>query len=359
MKLRLLLSVLALAFCLQASENAPAKLSPGLYAEIKTREGTLTAELYFQSAPVTVMNFVGLAEGKLGPNKGKPYFDGLVFHRVVPGFVIQGGDPLGTGEGGPGYEIPDEFAAGAHHDQAGVLSMANSGPDTGGSQFFITLKDTTRLNYLHSVFGKVIQGRELLDRIRKGDSMKISILRVGPAAEAFVVTAEAFEAAMKKLPRYAGTPKPGSDSLFDDPNTLLQTEPPRAANFNFKLGNFERATGWRVAARLVKSPPDSLETLAKELKLGKRGALVVHVADRDEWLTWFSPEALEQLPPKAASPSERVDILVKRARALEKRFTEELLANPPEGKPILPAQRIKAKVDGMLDTLLLELEGGR
>ena len=100
---------------------------------------------------MTVTNFVGLAEGTLGPNPGKPFYDGLTFHRVVPGFVIQGGDPLGTGNGDPGYEFPDEFSPKLRHDSIGVLSMANSGPDTNGCQFFITLDAENQLNYLHSV----------------------------------------------------------------------------------------------------------------------------------------------------------------------------------------------------------------
>ena len=107
-------------------------------------------------------NFVGLAEGTLGPSPRKPFFDGLTFHRVVPNFVIQGGDPLGTGEGGPGYMFPDEFSPRLGHGSIGILSMANAGPDTNGSQFFITLAPAGRLDFLHSVFGRTVPGSDVL-----------------------------------------------------------------------------------------------------------------------------------------------------------------------------------------------------
>jgi cyclophilin family peptidyl-prolyl cis-trans isomerase len=165
--------------------DTPASLPDGLYAKITTPRGIIIARLFDQDAPMTVTNFVGLAEGTLGPNPGKPFYDGLTFHRVVPGFVIQGGDPLGTGEGDPGYEFPDEFSPKLRHDSVGILSMANSGPDTNGCQFFITLDAENQLNYLHSVFGKVVSGLEVLPQVQQGDKMEIKILRLGDAAKAF------------------------------------------------------------------------------------------------------------------------------------------------------------------------------
>ena len=154
---KLLCILIAFLPALQAEEPAVSDLPDGLYAEFVTPRGTVVCELFFEKTPMTVANFVGLAEGTLGPRPGQPYFNGIKFHRVVPDFVVQGGDPTGTGSGGPGYSFPDEFIPGLRHDDAGILSMANAGPDTNGSQFFLTLREVNRLNYLHSVFGRAVQ----------------------------------------------------------------------------------------------------------------------------------------------------------------------------------------------------------
>src|SRR3954471_16825921 len=176
-------------------------LADGLYAEITTPRGVILCELFFQKVPLTVTNFVGLAEGTLGPAPRKPFFNGLKFHRVVPGFVVQGGDPLGTGEGGPGYRFPDEFAAGLRHDGPGVLSMANSGPDTNGSQFFITLGEARYLDYVHSIFGRVVRGQELLPQIEQGDTMTVKIIRQGRVAQRFQADEKAFAQLLARASR--------------------------------------------------------------------------------------------------------------------------------------------------------------
>ena len=129
------------------------------FAIFATSEGTFTVELFEDKAPLTTKNFIDLAE--------KGFYDGLIFHRVIDGFMIQGGDPTGTGMGGPGYEIPDEFHLDLKHDGEGVLSMANAGPNTGGSQFFVTLAATPWLNGHHAVFGKVVRGMEVVKKIGK------------------------------------------------------------------------------------------------------------------------------------------------------------------------------------------------
>jgi cyclophilin family peptidyl-prolyl cis-trans isomerase len=239
-----------------------------------------------------VANFVGLAEGRLGPAPRKPFFDGLKFHRVVPHFVIQGGDPLGTGEGGPGYSFPDEFVPGLSHDSAGVLSMANDGPDTNGSQFFITLAAVDRLDYLHSVFGRTVRGLDVLPRVVAGDAMTVRIVRVGPAATAYRADEAAFAALSARTPKYTAETEPGPKAHFDDPDKLLPSDPPRAKNFNFKLGNVQRATGIRICARIFAkfasrpnagSPSEVTDRLATELGLDDRSGLAVYFADRDEW----------------------------------------------------------------------------
>jgi peptidyl-prolyl cis-trans isomerase A (cyclophilin A) len=142
------------------------------YAHFETTLGNFTVELFDAKAPKTVANFVGLAEGskewkhpKTGERHKKPFYDGIIFHRVISGFVLQGGDPLGQGYGGPGYQFEDEFHADLRHDNAGVLSMANAGPNTNGSQFFVTLGPTPHLDRRHSVFGKVVAGLDVVEKI--------------------------------------------------------------------------------------------------------------------------------------------------------------------------------------------------
>lgn len=143
---------------------------PGVYAEFVTSEGNFTAKFFEKEVPETVANFVGLAEGSKefidrGQKAKRPFYDGLIFHRVINGFMIQGGCPSGSGTGGPGYKFADEFHPSLKHDRAGLFSMANSGPGTNGSQFFITLGPTPHLNNKHSVFGEVVEGMDVVKKI--------------------------------------------------------------------------------------------------------------------------------------------------------------------------------------------------
>ena len=177
-------------------------LPDGLYARIETSRGTIIARLEPERAPVTVMSFVGLAEGTVDNSfrSGSPFYDGLTFHRVEPNFVVQGGDPNGTGTGGPGYRFPTETHEELLHDSEGVLAMANSGPDTNGSQFYITLRPAPHLDGGYNVFGSVVDGMDAVRSIQIGDVMRrVTILRIGETAQAYAASTEAFDRLVEEL----------------------------------------------------------------------------------------------------------------------------------------------------------------
>jgi len=165
------------------------KMEDGIYAKFTVTQGEIMVKLEHVKAPLTVANFVGLVEGKIKNDAkplGTPFYDGLKWHRVIYPFMIQGGDPQGNGMGGPGYKFKDEFHPDLMHNRAGVLSMANSGTATNGSQFFITHKETPWLDGKHSVFGFVVIGQDVVDKTKQGDTIiKIEIIRVGSAAKKF------------------------------------------------------------------------------------------------------------------------------------------------------------------------------
>ena len=176
----------------------------GLYAKINTSKGAILLQLEFEKTPGTVGNFVALAKGELentAKPQGTPYYNGLKFHRVIPDFMIQGGCPLGTGTGNPGYQFEDEFHPDLKHDKPGVISMANSGPGTNGSQFFITHTPTSWLDGKHTVFGHVVEGQDVVDSIAQGDEITtVEIIAVGDQAEKFnaIEAFRVFEGAREK-----------------------------------------------------------------------------------------------------------------------------------------------------------------
>ncbi len=180
-------SILILNSC---NMNDYSELNEGIYANLETSKGDIILELFFKQTPLTVSNFVALSEGNHPAADeqffGKPYYDGLKFHRVIDNFMIQGGDPTGTGSGGPGFQFDDEFSEELKHTGPGILSMANAGPGTNGSQFFITHVETPWLDGKHSVFGKVNSGQDVVDNIVQDDLIKsVKIIRVGKDAKDF------------------------------------------------------------------------------------------------------------------------------------------------------------------------------
>jgi peptidyl-prolyl cis-trans isomerase A (cyclophilin A) len=170
------------------SEEETLTRAPGTYAVFDTSEGTIVCRLFEKEAPQTVANFVGLAEGtkefkdpRTGQKVKRPFYDGLSFHRVIPQFMIQGGCPLGTGTGDPGYRFADEFHPSLRHDKPGKLSMANAGPNTNGSQFFLTVAPTPWLDNKHAIFGEVVEGMDLAIKISEvprgaGDKPKVPVV---------------------------------------------------------------------------------------------------------------------------------------------------------------------------------------
>ena len=164
-------------------------MEEGIYAKIKTSQGDIILTLHYKKTPGTVANFVGLSEGKIDNSfklKDEPFYDGVKFHRVIPEFMIQTGCPQGTGTGDPGYKFDDEFHPDLKHDKPGILSMANSGKATNGSQFFITHIPTEWLDNKHTVFGEVIEGKKIVNDIKQDDLINsIEIIRVGDEANSW------------------------------------------------------------------------------------------------------------------------------------------------------------------------------
>lgn len=196
MKIKILIVAFLAILNLQAqsgkkNSTAKYKFPEGIFATIVTDKGDIILELEYQKTPITVANFISLVEGKntfvtTDKLKGKPFFNGLKFHRVINDFMIQGGDPLGSGAGGPGYSFKDEFVSELKFDKGGILAMANSGPKTNGSQFFITHTETPWLNNKHTIFGHVVQGMDAVNKITQDDVIKsIVITKKGSQAKKF------------------------------------------------------------------------------------------------------------------------------------------------------------------------------
>jgi len=358
------------AFAVENSYGLP----DGLYTEITTERGVVVCEMFFQKTPLTVASYVGLAEGSLGPQPRKPFFEGLKWHRVVPGFVVQGGDPTGTGDGGPGYAFPDEMVPGLRHDSTGVLQMANDGPDSNGSQYCLMLSPQQRLNYLHTVFGHVVRGLEVLPKIQQGDTMHVKILRLGAAAQAFKADDASFATllAQAQAHRYQGSREPGTNAPFDDPDKILPTDWPRAQAFNFKLANFERFTGEKIVARVfAKSPAPTnslaawLQSEAARLGVVRCGVLAVYIADEDRWhlvigtnsVTVFTRTGpLGEANKQELSLAQAQENFLAAAHVRSAEAFAHAQANAAPDKPLPAGYEVKLKVDTVLDGLVFKLE---
>ena len=381
----LLFSVLCLhpSASLHAAESTPsAPLPDGLYAEFISPRGTTTVELFYSRAPLMCANFTGLAEGTLAPKNGQPFYTGLTWYRVVPGFVIQSGNPGLKDTDDEAKPVtphfPDEFVPGLRHDAAGILSMANAGPDTNSCEFFLTLAPTHRLNYLHSVFGRTVRGLDVLAQIKQDDPVSIKILRVGPAARAFKNDPATFAALAARAKKYAdtpgATPLPTATSHFADPDNLLPAEPPRAKTFNAKLANVERTTGLRIAARVFAKSPTAAEdsapgafmkALAAKLGVTPRGAVAAYFADDHDWRIWLVGDSTTAFFGRVATPAELgdgavfhdvKDAFVRAAQAEGDAAYELQKKAAPADKPPPAGQRIKLQTDAILDGLIRKLD---
>lgn len=290
-------------------------MQEGIYAKFHTSKGEILVKLTHRETPGTVGNFVGLAEGSLANSvkeAGQPYYDGLTFHRVIPDFMIQGGCPGGTGTGDPGYKFGDEFRPGLKHDGPGVLSMANAGPGTNGSQFFITHTATPWLDGKHTVFGRVTSGQEVVDAIAQGDSIdRLEIIRVGEDAAAWDAVAafdhfresalereankkeqaekqlevhsEGFEATDSglryKMLQSGDGPRPDKGdrvavhyqgSLLD--GTIFDSSFKRGEPIEFLLGEGQVIPGWDEGIQLLRVGDKARLLLPPDLAYGSRGA---------------------------------------------------------------------------------------
>jgi peptidyl-prolyl cis-trans isomerase A (cyclophilin A) len=290
-------------------------MQDGLYAKFNTTKGEILVALEYKKTPGTVGNFVALAEGNLENSvkpQGTPYYDGLKFHRVIPDFMIQGGCPQGSGTGNPGYKFDDEFHPDLKHDCPGVLSMANSGPGTNGSQFFITHIETAWLDNKHTVFGKVKSGQEVVDAIAQGDSIEsLEIVRVGIEAEAYnaieafrtfegsreTLIAEAKQAAEAELDKIAaGFSKTESGLRYQilqkgsgvaaekgktvsvhykgqlTDGTVFDSSYKRNEPIDFPLGVGQVIAGWDEGIQLLKVGDKARFVIPSDIAYGSRGA---------------------------------------------------------------------------------------
>ena len=253
----------------------------GIYAKFETSKGAIVLQLTYKETPGTVGNFVSLAEGNQKnehKNEGEPYYDGLTFHRVIPDFMIQGGCPQGTGAGGPGYQFDDEFHPDLKHNKAGTLSMANAGPATNGSQFFITHGPTNWLDGKHTVFGYVVEGQEVVNQVAQGDIIEsLTIERYGKEAEQWDANA-AFSSFYNITKEGSGaTPEKGAHvavhykgTLVD--GTVFDSSYQRDEPIKFTVGVGQVIPGWDEGILLLTKGAGARLVIPSHLAYGAQGA---------------------------------------------------------------------------------------
>lgn len=275
--------VLVAAAPSRAADSTP--LPDGLYAEVTTPRGVVVSELFYKKAPLTCANFVGLAEGTLGPAPRKPFYNGQTFGRVVPGFVIQGGDNVRADVSDVGYWFPNEIVPGLHFDRVGVMSMGNENdPNTNGSEFCFMLGPAPHLDYAFPIFGQAVRGLDVLPLIQAGDAMQVKILRVGADAEKFRVDEKTFAALVARTPRLP--PAHFTDSLND-------LEAWRVGYNDYRLANLQLVTGGQVYVRLRDQfdpafPGQTMQQRADDyrarMKLPHDAVLALYFAAEDQWV---------------------------------------------------------------------------
>lgn len=223
----------------------------GIYAKFTTTKGAILIKLTHKETPGTAGNFVALAEGTMKNTAkpvGEPYYDGLTFHRVIPDFMIQGGCPKGSGSGGPGYTFEDEFHPGLTHKGAGILSMANAGPGSNGSQFFITHVATPWLDHKHTVFGAVAEGQEVVDAIAQGDFInRVEIIRVGDEAKAWNAL-EAFQRFKKEGEQRLASEKAAAEARLEQLTAGFEKTPGGLFYKILRSGNGKKAEKGKVVS---------------------------------------------------------------------------------------------------------------
>lgn len=304
-KMKLL--ILSLFFAVTACNEQYPDLNDGIYAEFTTNKGTIVCQLEFEKTPITVANFIALAEGTntmvSEEHKGKKFYDGLKFHRVIPDFMIQGGCPQGTGTGNPGYKFKDEFDDSLTHNKPGVLSMANSGPKTNGSQFFITHKQTPWLNNKHTVFGHLISGQDVVNTIAKDDVLQsVKIFRKGKAAKQFDA-AKIFndhfsaekDAMEKQEAALSGLKQEATDMFESYADKKITLDSGTQIAYIVKSGNAKPAIGTKVLVNYDGYFADGKLFTSNNKELETKYNLYNHVKDDSKGYTpaamKYSPEA--------------------------------------------------------------------